>query len=42
VVFGVKDEGKGFDYENLPDPTAPENLRKTEWSWCFPDAQLSG
>lgn len=22
----VKDEGNGFDYENLKDPTAPENL----------------
>lgn len=22
----VKDEGKGFDYEKLKDPTAPENL----------------
>ncbi len=26
--FVVKDEGPGFDYENLPDPTAPENLEK--------------
>lgn len=24
----VEDQGKGFDYENLPDPTAPENLHK--------------
>ncbi|MCF8335204.1 MAG: ATP-binding protein [Bacteroidales bacterium] len=22
----VKDEGEGFDYENIPDPTKPENL----------------
>lgn len=22
----VKDEGEGFDYENIPDPTIPENL----------------
>jgi len=28
IKFVVKDEGKGFDYENLPDPTAPENLEK--------------
>lgn len=28
IKFQVKDEGKGFDYENLPDPTAPENLEK--------------
>lgn len=28
IKFIIKDEGKGFDYENLPDPTAPENLEK--------------
>ncbi|MEY3236707.1 MAG: hypothetical protein RI883_808 [Bacteroidota bacterium] len=26
--FSVKDQGRGFDYENLPDPTAPENILK--------------
>ena len=24
----VKDQGPGFDYENIPDPTAPENIEK--------------
>lgn len=24
----VEDEGQGFDYENLPDPTSPENINK--------------
>ncbi|HOU96064.1 MAG TPA: ATP-binding protein [Bacteroidales bacterium] len=24
----VEDEGKGFNYSNLPDPTAPENIEK--------------
>lgn len=28
VKFKVEDEGKGFDYHNLPDPTAPENISK--------------
>ncbi|HLT80942.1 MAG TPA: ATP-binding protein [Cyclobacteriaceae bacterium] len=28
IKFIVKDEGRGFDYDNLPDPTAPENLEK--------------
>lgn len=28
ITFTVSDEGKGFDYHNLPDPTAPENLEK--------------
>ena len=26
--FRVEDEGSGFDYNNLPDPTAPENIEK--------------
>src|SRR5437667_11218048 len=28
LSFTIADEGKGFDYYNLPDPTAPENLEK--------------
>ncbi len=28
IKFKVEDEGNGFEYENLPDPTAPENLEK--------------
>lgn len=28
LKFIVKDEGSGFDYHNLPDPTSPENLEK--------------
>ncbi len=26
--FNVRDYGEGFDYKNLPDPTAPENIEK--------------
>lgn len=26
--FVIKDEGVGFNFENLPDPTAPENIEK--------------
>jgi serine/threonine-protein kinase RsbW len=26
--FTIQDEGPGFDYEHLPDPTEPENLMK--------------
>jgi serine/threonine-protein kinase RsbW len=26
VSIAVKDEGKGFDVNNVPDPTAPENI----------------
>lgn len=28
IVFNVSDEGPGFDYNSLPDPTAPENIDK--------------
>ena len=28
IKFVVMDEGSGFNYESLPDPTAPENLEK--------------
>ncbi len=28
IKFKIEDEGNGFDYENLPDPTAPENIEK--------------
>ncbi|MEZ4948052.1 MAG: ATP-binding protein [Saprospiraceae bacterium] len=28
IAFQISDEGDGFDYNNLPDPTAPENLIK--------------
>tara|TARA_B100000809_G_C15068184_1_gene504974 strand:- start:43 stop:444 length:402 start_codon:yes stop_codon:yes gene_type:complete len=26
--FIIKDEGNGFDYDNLSDPTSPENIKK--------------
>jgi serine/threonine-protein kinase RsbW len=28
IKFKVEDEGRGFDFHNLPDPTSPENLEK--------------
>ena len=28
IKFRVEDEGKGFDFHNLPDPTSPENIEK--------------
>lgn len=28
IIFSVSDQGSGFDYKNLPDPTAPENVEK--------------
>ena len=28
IKFKIEDEGNGFDYNSLPDPTAPENIEK--------------
>jgi len=28
LLFTIQDEGKGFDYNELKDPTAPENIEK--------------
>ena len=28
IKFVISDEGSGFDYDNLADPTAPENIDK--------------
>ena len=28
IKFKIQDEGEGFNYHQLPDPTAPENLSK--------------
>ena len=35
ICFAVKDEGTGFDFDNLPDPTAPENLLKENGRGIF-------
>lgn len=28
VCFTITDDGVGFDFDNLPDPTSPENIEK--------------
>lgn len=28
LAFTIKDEGDGFDFNNLPDPTDPKNIEK--------------
>lgn len=33
--FIISDEGMGFDYNSLPDPTAPENLEKEHGRGIF-------
>lgn len=34
-MFSIKDEGNGFDYKNLPDPTSPENIEKPHGRGIF-------
>ena len=35
ISFMVHDEGNGFDYEHLPDPTAPENIERDSGRGVF-------
>ncbi|MCW3071957.1 MAG: rsbW [Bacteroidetes bacterium] len=35
VSFSVKDEGPGFNFNNLPDPTNPENIEKPNGRGVF-------
>jgi len=41
VVFTIEDEGAGFDFDNLPDPTAPENIEKPDGRGIFLMKNLS-
>lgn len=41
LIFFIKDEGPGFDYNNLPDPTSKENLEKPSGRGIFLMKQLS-
>mgnify|MGYP001106024969 CR=1 FL=1 len=33
--FSIQDQGKGFDFDNLPDPTSPENIEKENGRGIF-------
>ncbi len=35
ISFIIKDEGAGFDYDNLPDPTDPKNIEKLNGRGVF-------
>ena len=35
IAFMVQDEGSGFDYTKVPDPTAPENIEKPHGRGIF-------
>jgi len=41
LKFVIEDEGEGFDYNNLPDPTAPENIDKPSGRGIFLMKHLS-
>jgi serine/threonine-protein kinase RsbW len=35
IIIRVTDEGRGFDFRRLPDPTSPANLRKSRGRGIF-------
>lgn len=35
LYFKITDQGAGFDFENVPDPTSPENLEKPNGRGVF-------
>ena len=37
----IEDEGDGFDYKNIPDPTAPENIENVNGRGIFLMEKLS-
>jgi len=41
AIFSITDQGGGFDFTNLPDPTAPENLEKPDGRGIFLMKNLS-
>ena len=41
LSFIIKDQGPGFNYNQLADPTAPENLEKTSGRGVFLMMQLA-
>lgn len=41
LFLGVRDEGPGFDFVNLPDPTSPENIENINGRGVFLMKKLS-
>lgn len=41
LLVKVDDEGNGFDYEDIPDPTAPENIENVNGRGIFLMEKLS-
>lgn len=41
LTYIIEDEGEGFDYNHIPDPTDPDNLEKISGRGVFLMTQLS-
>lgn len=41
IALRVRDEGRGFDFDSLPDPTQPENVTRVGGRGVFLMRQLS-
>jgi len=41
LTIKIDDEGNGFDYKNVPDPTAPENIENVNGRGIFLMEKLS-
>lgn len=41
LILEIIDEGEGFDFKNLPDPTSPENIEKVDGRGIFLIKNLS-
>ena len=41
LMVNIEDQGHGFDYSTVPDPTAPENLEKINGRGIFLMERLS-
>lgn len=41
IIFKISDEGLGFNYQNLPDPTTPEQIDKENGRGVYIMRQLS-
>ena len=41
ILLTVKDEGPGFDYKNIPDPTSPENIENMSGRGVYLMSKLS-
>ncbi|MEX0598557.1 MAG: ATP-binding protein [Candidatus Paceibacterota bacterium] len=41
IILRVQDQGSGFDYKSIPDPTSPENIEKINGRGVFLMQKLS-